>query len=174
MYLFQNKIIPIVLCLMIFSKCNPALDFNFGTQVSASIKESKKANVFITQYKIERIEMFKKTFVFPIKEVWVEKSWSMNLDSTGKEFLEMHPSSPPNMVFLLNKNDSLNEENYLNKWFIMDADTSSTGIAGHYLYMTLGKPNAPDSLQLHIYELTNSNDFKHNLKPIADFLLKRE
>ena len=156
--------------LMLCVRCNPALDFDYGTQVSSSISESKMGGVFISQYKIEGIKVSNDTFAFPIKEVWAEKSWSMNLDSTGKEFIEIHKSDAPNLVFLLNNNDSLSEYNYLNKWILIDADSSSTGTVNGRIFMRLNK--ITDSIYIQIFRLSKPYNYKQNLKAIANFILK--
>ena len=172
-----KKIIGIFICffcLMIFQKCNPKIDFNYGTQVSLTIDESKKGNVFLSQYKIENIKLYSKAINFPVKEVWAEKNWNMTLDSAGKEVRVINTSSPANLVFLLNKNDSLNEDTYLKKWMLSDVDTSSSAITKGRIYMPLSGLVAPDSLELIIYKLSTPYNYKEKLERVADFLLRRE
>lgn len=169
-----SNIFICLICLIIFERCNSNLDFNYSTQVSLSINESKQGNVFLSQYKIEKIKLYNNTISFPIKEVWAEKNWNMTLDSAGKEVREINTSSPPNLVFLLIKNDSLNEGNYMKKWMLSDTDTSSSAITNGRIYMSLNEHNVPGSLQLSIYKLSETFNYKKKLERVADFSLKRE
>ena len=167
------KIVICFLCILVFEKCNTRLDFNTGTQVSKSIDAAKKRNVFLSEYTIESVRLHDTNFAFPINTIWLEKKWSMSLDSLGKEILEIH-KSPPTLVFLLNKNDSLDENNYLTKWVLLDAENSTSGVTGGVVNLGLKENDIPDSIRLGIYKLRSTYDYKNNLDTIADFIIKRK
>ncbi|MEO6455296.1 MAG: hypothetical protein ABIN97_14545 [Ginsengibacter sp.] len=150
------------------------MDFNYATQISKTIKESKENNVFLSEYKIEDVKKYNKDFVFPIKMVWAEKKWSKSLDSSENEIMKIDTASPPTLIFLLNENDSLNENNYLSKWVLSDADSSSGGVMGGVINLELKENIIPDSYKLTIYRLGSPYDYKNNLEGIADFILKRK
>ena len=132
-----------------------------------------EANEDFSDYTITNVKMRNESFEFPISTIWLEKKWSMFLDSLGKEVLNIHTSSPT-IVFTLNKNDSLDENNYLKKWILSDADNSTSGVTGGIINLGLKKDGIPDSMRLSIYKLTDAYDYKNNLDTIADFIIKRK
>jgi hypothetical protein len=177
MNVLRQKLFLVLICfllIVVFEKCDSKLDFNYGTQVSKTIKASKENNVFLSEYKIENVKKYYKDFIFPIEVVWAEKKWSMSLDSSGNEIIQINTASPPTLIFLLNKNDSLNESNYLNKWILSDTDTSAAGITGGVINLRLKENIIPDNYQLTIYRLGSPYDYKNNLERVADFILKRK
>jgi hypothetical protein len=176
MSLFHQGLFAITisfLCILIFEKCNSRLDFNTGTQVSKSINASKEKRVFLSEYTIENIKIRNNNFTFPISTIWLEKKWSMFLDSLGNEVLDIQ-TSPPTLVFTLNKNDSLDENNYLKKWVLSDADNSTSGVTGGIINLGLKKDGIPDSMRISITKLADAYDYKNNLDTIAEFIIRRK
>lgn len=176
MTLYQQGLFTITtgfLCILIFGKCNSKLDFNTGTQVSKSVNASKEKKVFLSEYTIESIKMRNKNFAFPISTIWLEKKWSLFLDSSGREILDIHAGSP-RLVFTLNKTDSLDENNYLKKWILSDTYNSTSGVSGGMINLGLKKDDIPDSMLISIYKLKDAYDYKNNLDTIADFMIKRK
>src|SRR3954451_5926724 len=112
------KNILIVLSSFFLFSCNLNVGYKNPVQISKSKMESVNRKVFIKDYTISNIESFDSSYHFPIKQVWAEKSWHLELDKNGKEIPVVNSSSLPKVVFSLVPDSFFIEDNFLEKWTV--------------------------------------------------------
>jgi hypothetical protein len=158
---------------MLLGGCNHEFEDNAGRRVSSSVDAALEKKVFLSEYNISSVKMCDNNFNFPFSMIWLEKKWSVSYDSRENEIINIF-NSPPVLVFTLNNNDSLKGSNYLEKWFLADTDSSTSGVIGGMINLDLKNEGIPDSFHLTLYKLSSPYDYKDNLITIGEFLIKRK
>ena len=154
-------IIPIAI--LVLTSCN--LDVNTSDpQESVSISQSKKNNLFISEYRLEAMD----SSIFKIKEAWIEKTWQWSVNygvkekvKTGRYQLNLLLDSFTNTKFK-NREYGLTwkMENPLNGYFRSSGNVYTLSIKGVIL---------PDTLNISIEQI--GEDLK--TKKFAYFTIKK-
>lgn len=169
-----TKFIYFSVLFALISSCNS--DFKEAAQVSLNVQEAKEKGVFVSQYKIQNINIVEREYNFPIENIWEEKSWHLALGKHGNEDYLINDSSSHHLVFQLNRNDSfITESNFVNgKWTLrMDNKDIFCGSARGMININLTEKNANDIISFTIYKLNETNNYKTNLDTLIKFEIAR-
>jgi len=139
-----------IISIAIFSLTSCNLDVNTSDpQQSASISQSKKNNLFISEYELERID----NPIFKIKEAWMEKSWKWEVNYGIKERME---TSRYQLNLLL---DSFIDSNFKNneygiKWEMENKLNGYFRSTGNVYTVSIKPLILPDILNISIEQIT--------------------
>jgi hypothetical protein len=161
---------PMILVgIFIFSSCNLGIDTS-NPQSSLNIFYSKKNNLFVSEYKMGKID----TSIFEIKEAWVEKCWmnKMNFVKTEKEETG---GNQLNIVLDHFVNANFQDDNYLKKWVMRDKlhgyfSKNWFGKNGNVYSLFYCLPKLPDTFNI-IVEQKNEDGTR---KPIGHFTILKK
>ncbi len=172
----EGKICLLLIIIFIAYSCNlKNKDFKNPIQVSKSIKESKEKKVFLNKFIISHLKRYNHSFKFPIKNIWLEKHWHLELDSTKKEIIVIDEEFPKNIVFSLKNIDSFfsSDNNTEGKWVIWlgEKEIPSSSIDG-MIIIPVSNVLLNDSTTITIYKQKTPNDFKREIEKLFSFTIK--
>lgn len=140
---------------------------------SQSIEESKRVNAFICGCKIGHIKAFESGYTFPVRNVWVEKSWEIGRNRWGivSPVVDPNPEYNSIMFDMFSKDSFFSKENYnyFSKWDIIDSLSKSVGCSHEIIYVDYHY-NRGDTVIFTIYKLNGSTIFnKETRSPLFEF-----
>lgn len=141
---------------------------------SQSIEESKKVNAFICECKVGHIKSFETGYTFPVKNVWIEKSWELGRNRWGIILPVVNPNPKYHRIMfdVFSKDSFFSIENYsyFSKWDIIDSlNKSGVGLSGEIIDINYHY-NISDTVIFTIYKLNGSTIFnKETRSPLFEF-----
>jgi hypothetical protein len=140
-------LIIISIAILPFTSCN--LDVNTSDpQESTSISQSKKSDLFISEYELKTID----SPIFKIKEAWMEKSWKWEVNYGIKERVE---TGRYQLNLLL---DSFIDSNFKNneygiKWKMENKLNGYFRSTGNVYTLSIKQLILPDTLNISIEQI---------------------